>query len=213
MNHDHAHVLLQLQGIGQTCMTVVMSPATPPFCMRASISGAILHCSSYAAFWLDLLSGKEKSWLRGHRSLQGYFPTAHMHACIKPKFEANEQHKAEIAMNNRPIINSDLCSNLTLNKPMNNAKTTATIEERVLICPAIPTDTSNVSAMSIRRRPTRIPGGITANEEMISEGRNSLLGDRLSISSELSPILTNSHKLRFLGWIHQRSPICSSVDA
>jgi len=95
------------------------------------------------------------------------------------------------------MINNDLCLNLILKTPMNKAKMTATIEEKVLICPAIPTDTPNVSAMSIRRSPIRIPGGITANEEVISDGRNNLPGERFLILGELSLIFTNSAKLRF----------------
>jgi hypothetical protein len=121
---------------------------------------------------------------------------------MKLKFGANEQHMAEILTNNKPMINNDLCYNLTLNTPMNKAKMTATIEEEVLTCPATPTDTSNVSAMSIRRSPIRIPGGITANEEMISESKNNLPGVRFLILGELSLIFTNSSsKLRFSEYI------------
>jgi len=79
------------------------------------------------------------------------------------KLGAKEQPKAEMVRNTNPVISSDLCLNLTLKAPMSKAKITATMEEKVRICPVTPTELPNVRPISIRRRSIITVGAHTAN--------------------------------------------------
>lgn len=78
------------------------------------------------------------------------------------KFGARAQPRAEMLRNSKPINSRDLCVNRTLNMPISKAKTTAATEESVFNCPAMPTEHSNVTPMSISRSPVRMLGGEVA---------------------------------------------------
>ena len=89
---------------------------------------------------------------------------------IMVKLDAKPQPNAEMLMKRRPVNSNDLCLNRTHKTPMSKAKTTATMEERVRICPVKPTEYPNVSPMSIRRSPVIIVGAIVEKAEMTREG-------------------------------------------
>jgi hypothetical protein len=99
------------------------------------------------------------------------------------KLEAKEQPKAEIVMNTRPVNSSDLCLNLTLKAPINKAEITATMEEKVRICPVIPTEIPNVRPTSIRRRLITVIGIHTAKLEMTNGERTNLPTERFWVKA------------------------------
>jgi hypothetical protein len=117
------------------------------------------------------------------------------------KLGAKEQPKAEMVRNTNPIISSDLCLNLTLKAPINKAEITATMEEKVRICPVTPTEVPNVRPISIRRRSITVIGTHTAKLEMTNGGRTNLPAERFSAKDELSPMFSHvSSKLLSSLW-------------
>ena len=99
---------------------------------------------------------------------------------ITVKFGAKLQPKAETPTKKRPVKSNDLCLNRTHKTPISKEKTTATMEERVRICPITPTEHSNVRPISIKRSPVIIVGTIMAKAETTREGRISLPEEVLS---------------------------------
>jgi len=90
---------------------------------------------------------------------------------------ASEQPSAETLRKRSPAISKPLWLYLTLNTPIINAPTTATLAERVRICPAAPTESPKVTPMSTRSRLVNICPDCAEKLDMTSEGRTSLLGE------------------------------------
>jgi hypothetical protein len=76
-----------------------------------------------------------------------------------------------------PVRSKILSLKRTLRIPVTSAKTTETIDAKVMACPIMPTLTPNVLDISTRKRAVKIPIVPVAKLAYIKEGRNNLLAE------------------------------------
>jgi hypothetical protein len=91
------------------------------------------------------------------------------------KFKEKPEANADIVDAIKPSNRSDLCSNFMLKAPNSSDAIIATIKDKVLICPAIPTDTPKVNPISIRRRLVMMLADVTEKLEANKVGNKKRL--------------------------------------
>jgi hypothetical protein len=106
----------------------------------------------------------------------------------------------EIPKNSKPIMSNDLCLKRTLRNPMINAKTTAATEEKVLICPIIPTSTLNSAAIGYRKSPIKTASGPAENMQKINVGRKIFFGEVFSLTESASSLIFRGCSSSSLSW-------------
>ena len=99
---------------------------------------------------------------------------------IEVKFQAIEHPIADKFNSNNPVNRSDLELNLMLRAPKSSETIKPTIEDRVLICPDIPTCCPNVKPISIRSSIVISPGGCVAKLEVMKDASINLRDERRS---------------------------------
>jgi hypothetical protein len=101
---------------------------------------------------------------------------------MEGKSQAIEHPTADRINSSNPVNNSDLELNLTLRAPKRSEAITPTTEDRVRICPDIPTCCPNVRPISIRSNPVMSPGGCVAKLEIMKDATINPRDERSSLS-------------------------------